>query len=571
MSKEENSIASLKQKQEVGSSFTAIVPDHVLVVDDDPLILAMLENTLQRDGYKVLSAKNGKEALDYVHNKPVAVLICDINLPDINGIEICKKVKHTHPDIERLLITGMKDLSGLENDFAREEITIVIPKPWEEIVLRHTVRLAWKKHQISKEHFLLKEWIESLRGPLPPLQGYIPKNILFGKRVQEHVLIAKNDPTLSGLEIEKLFLPLENAYTDFFEFYYPCQNYFDVMMGNVKEKGIAAALIGTMLKERIAHYHHPLLKAETYEKKEGWQESLMPLEGILEFLEESIGEQLYKLNGLAALSIARFNLASRTLSYIKCGDFKGFLWKAGSNKIIPLLDSQFPLLGMQNHTQWHVLEISYEIGDLFIFYSPGLPGHAEKYLFEWLATHSEMDPKILVSELKERISEGEMETDVTLIALKVNLQESTLSTRFLSATFRSSIDELDQVRNYVQKLCLHVPGNQQKLIHHLQLVINEVFCNIVEHGYSNNPKGIIVIKGIQESQGISLDVFDQGDAYVPSEIPEPILTGEMDRGFGLHIIKELVDQITYTCKSTKTGWNHLHIFKKFCEGEETCR
>jgi len=56
---------------------------------------------------------------------------------------------------------------------------------------------------------------------------------------------------------------------------------------------------------------------------------------------------------------------------------------------------------------------------------------------------------------------------------------------------------------------------------------------------------------------------------MPSEVPEPLPLGnEENRGFGIYIIREVVDQLAYTKKLGKKGWNHLRIFKKYCLGDE---
>jgi len=73
------------------------VPDdvsaQVLVVDDEPAILRAVGAALRTRGYTVHSATNGAEALDYAVRHPLDVIVLDLGLPDIDGIEICRRLR----------------------------------------------------------------------------------------------------------------------------------------------------------------------------------------------------------------------------------------------------------------------------------------------------------------------------------------------------------------------------------------------------------------------------------------------------------------------------------------------
>jgi CheY-like chemotaxis protein len=65
----------------------------VLVVDDEPLVLQTLEVELKRGGYEVLVARDGKEALDIVRERPVDLILADVMMPVMDGHTFCRKVK----------------------------------------------------------------------------------------------------------------------------------------------------------------------------------------------------------------------------------------------------------------------------------------------------------------------------------------------------------------------------------------------------------------------------------------------------------------------------------------------
>ena len=65
----------------------------ILVVDDEHLIRWSLEQNLKKQGYEVLTASNGEEALKLVHEEQPELILLDIQMPGINGLEVLEKVK----------------------------------------------------------------------------------------------------------------------------------------------------------------------------------------------------------------------------------------------------------------------------------------------------------------------------------------------------------------------------------------------------------------------------------------------------------------------------------------------
>ena len=66
----------------------------VLVVDDDPYILMSLEFLMKKNGYDVLIARNGTEALNIINSCPLHLVLLDIMMPDVDGYAICKHIKN---------------------------------------------------------------------------------------------------------------------------------------------------------------------------------------------------------------------------------------------------------------------------------------------------------------------------------------------------------------------------------------------------------------------------------------------------------------------------------------------
>jgi len=75
----------------------------VLVVDDDPYILMSIEFLMRKHGFEVMVARNGTEALEYLHNSPPDLILLDIMMPDVDGYSICRQIKST-PQLQHIIV-----------------------------------------------------------------------------------------------------------------------------------------------------------------------------------------------------------------------------------------------------------------------------------------------------------------------------------------------------------------------------------------------------------------------------------------------------------------------------------
>jgi len=89
----------------------------VLVVEDEEDIAFPLVRTLEREGYEVTWLDSGEKALDFVSGTPVEVMILDLGLPDVDGLEVCRRLAGTGPAI--VLTSSRDDYPAVERVGAR--------------------------------------------------------------------------------------------------------------------------------------------------------------------------------------------------------------------------------------------------------------------------------------------------------------------------------------------------------------------------------------------------------------------------------------------------------------------
>ncbi|MGD8213266.1 MAG: response regulator, partial [Desulfobacterales bacterium] len=100
----------------------------ILLVDDEPDIRDVLSLSLYDMGYHVYEAENGDEALRIFKDKQPSMVMTDIKMPGMDGIELLKKIKHENPETEVIMITGHGDMD-LAIRSLKCEATDFITKP----------------------------------------------------------------------------------------------------------------------------------------------------------------------------------------------------------------------------------------------------------------------------------------------------------------------------------------------------------------------------------------------------------------------------------------------------------
>lgn len=78
----------------------------ILIVDDEPNILLSLEFLFKKEGYQVLIARDGEEALSIIETELPELIILDIMMPKVDGYQVCSHVKNYHPGTRVIFLTA---------------------------------------------------------------------------------------------------------------------------------------------------------------------------------------------------------------------------------------------------------------------------------------------------------------------------------------------------------------------------------------------------------------------------------------------------------------------------------
>jgi two-component system, NtrC family, response regulator PilR len=130
-------------------------PPRILVVDDERSMRELLAIVLRREGYEVLLAENGRSALDALDREPVDLLISDIKMPDMSGVDVLRAAKKVDQDILGIMITAFASTETAV-EAMRLGACDYLSKPFDVDLLKMKVREKIENRQLRRENVLLK-------------------------------------------------------------------------------------------------------------------------------------------------------------------------------------------------------------------------------------------------------------------------------------------------------------------------------------------------------------------------------------------------------------------------------
>jgi len=127
----------------------------ILVVDDERSMRELLAIVLRREGYEVVLAENGRGALDVLERDPVDLLISDIQMPDMSGVDVLRAAKKADQDVLAIMITAFASTETAV-EAMRLGACDYLTKPFDVDLLKMKVREKIENRQLRQENVLLK-------------------------------------------------------------------------------------------------------------------------------------------------------------------------------------------------------------------------------------------------------------------------------------------------------------------------------------------------------------------------------------------------------------------------------
>lgn len=137
----------------------------ILIIDDEKITLKNLEYVLKKEGYEVTSTMSGPNGLRLLQEKEFDVVLTDLKMEKVDGIEILEKCKRLHPDTEVIMITAYATIPSAVETMKKGAYDY-IAKPFKLDEVKRIVKEAVEKVRLKKENRFLREELEKYEGKI---------------------------------------------------------------------------------------------------------------------------------------------------------------------------------------------------------------------------------------------------------------------------------------------------------------------------------------------------------------------------------------------------------------------
>ncbi|MBI4454392.1 MAG: sigma-54-dependent Fis family transcriptional regulator [Acidobacteria bacterium] len=176
-------------REQTDPTMSALVPDggSILVVDDEPNICQSIEKALERSGYQVATCADAVQALQLLEHRSVDLVLCDIRMPGMDGLELLLKIKELDPSISVVMITGYASIESAVASM-KAGADDYVSKPFRPAELRAAVAKILSRKRLAVENVLLKRELAKNQGPM--IVGNSP---MMRRLLDEALLVARQD------------------------------------------------------------------------------------------------------------------------------------------------------------------------------------------------------------------------------------------------------------------------------------------------------------------------------------------------------------------------------------------
>ncbi|OGQ86015.1 MAG: hypothetical protein A2289_01820 [Deltaproteobacteria bacterium RIFOXYA12_FULL_58_15] len=155
----------------------------ILVIEDDRVVRRVFETLLPSEGYYAQVVEDAEQGLQMLVQQPFDLIISDIMLPGMDGIELCRRVKETQPDLDVILMTAYASMDNVLAAMAAGVYDFLV-KPFEDLnEVLHKIAKAIEKRQIVRENRQLVEYLQQANAQIEGMNRALEAKVV--ERTQE--------------------------------------------------------------------------------------------------------------------------------------------------------------------------------------------------------------------------------------------------------------------------------------------------------------------------------------------------------------------------------------------------
>jgi len=509
----------------------------ILAVDDTPENLDVVKGILA-SAYTVKAAINGPMALKIVEKQPPDLILLDIMMPDMNGYEVCKRLK-SNPDtrdIPVIFLTAMDQTTDESSGFelgAADYIT----KPVNPPILEARV----------KTHLALKQSMDELQKAYRTIKVHkdrMEEELNIGRDIQMSMLPLEFPafPEREEFSIHALLELAREVGGDFYDFFFINEDEICLVVGDVSGKGVPAALFMAVTKTMI----------KTRAMDDPSPSSIVT----------SVNDEMSEDNPscmFVTLFIAICDVRTGEFRYTNAGHNPPYIRrKAGQ---LECLDERHgPIIGAVEGLAYRESQIELAEGDAFLVFTDGVTeamdsegqlysdSRLERFLEQLTyETARELAGRILAS-VEEFAGGAEQSDDITIMAFSLDEMSEQSAGQQLKITVEPRLADIERVYEEFSRFAERNEVAPES-VERVKIALDELLNNVISYGLEEGDTRPIEVRFEYTGSRLLTEIIDKGIPFNPFDRARPDTSLSIEErelgGLGTLLVSELMDEVSY--------------------------
>lgn len=386
-------------------------PPRVVVIDDDRLVRDSMCVYLEDIGYHVVPAASAREGLNCCRDEHPDVVLCDLRMPDMDGLQVLEILTREQPQMPVIVISGAGIITDVVEALRLGAIDYLVKPISDMAVLEHAVRSALHKATLEQENQVYREELESANAELETNLELLRQDQEAGRQAQLQ-LLPEPLTQFGRWQFSHAVIPSLYLSGDFLDYFEIDERRLGFYIADVSGHGAASAFVTMMLKSLI---NHPLRRFRSH-----GDETIASPDKLLAYLNSEVLQA--NLGKYLTLFYGVLDRENGELHYSNGGHYpRPLLSQGGTQRFLG--DGSFPV-GLFDWASFEVAKVRLEPDACLLLSSDGVlealakPGLAkDESLLLSLPAVDTLTVPVLVAEVRRALT-GPPPDDIALFLLK---------------------------------------------------------------------------------------------------------------------------------------------------------
>ncbi|MBB5212329.1 PP2C family protein-serine/threonine phosphatase [Microbulbifer hydrolyticus] len=225
----------------------------LLLIDPDSPPCKLVQSALERLGYAVTVRDNGVQAIGEFTSEEYQLVVTDLHLPDMGGLEVLRKVKHLSPDTPVMVLASDSEVDDVVQALRLGASDYLLKPIADEGVIDHAVTRIMEARDLAAENRKYREQLESRNRELNEHIELLQRDHEAGRQLQQHLLPRTPYEYPAGIKAEYRLLPSLYLSGDFIDYGLFGERFVAFYLVDVSGHGVSSALVTALIKHSIMH------------------------------------------------------------------------------------------------------------------------------------------------------------------------------------------------------------------------------------------------------------------------------------------------------------------------------